>query len=145
MIRGAARVLVVIPALLGVASCALLSHGRYQQVMIDSAPSSGTVEVITWCPNKGASVTYTTPMQAELKRSCGYQVLARNVNGALVERTITSQRQGLWQLLDLGCCPIVCNLIDAATGADLALTPDPLMIPLPPPDAGPEYRSLAPR
>jgi hypothetical protein len=38
--------------------------------------------------------------------------------------------------------PIIWNIIDAVTGADRALVPDSLIVPQPPADAGPEFRSV---
>jgi hypothetical protein len=138
--------LLIVPALFGVMGCAAMANGRYQKIVIDSAPTPGTVEVVWWCGRDCRdSATYATPARVALRRNRSYSVYAKNENGALVERIIYSQHQGYWQALDFLLLPIVANLIDLAAGADYELSPSQITIPLPPPDAGPEYRSLAPQ
>lgn len=115
-------------------SCAYVSHGTKQTVLIDSIPTNATVEL------DGESIT--TPAKLKLVRKKQHVVIARNANGAVVQRVIYSESRPVWMWADLLLLPVIGNLIDIFTGADHELVPEQLTIPLPPDDAGPEFQSL---
>jgi len=115
-------------------SCGVVAHGRTQRVLIDSLPTGAQVEV--------DGVAHTTPVFLDLSRKEHHTVIARNPNGAIVWRPIESQADVVWVLVDLGTLPLVANVIDSALGGDRELRPDALVIPFPPADAPPTYRSI---
>ncbi|MFI5365572.1 MAG: hypothetical protein ACHQ4J_08115 [Candidatus Binatia bacterium] len=113
--------------------CGLIFNGTRQQVMVDTAPAGGTVEV--------DGVRHQTPVTLDLRRKDVHTVVATNARGATVTRNIIPEGDTLFVLMDLGTCPVLCNLVDSAFGGDRTLVPSPLLMPLPPENAGPEFRS----
>jgi hypothetical protein len=129
-----ARRLPLVAILFVCGSCAYVSHGTTQTVLIDSVPTNATVEL------DGEPIT--TPAKLKLVRKMRHVVIGRNANGAVVQRVIYSEPRLVWMMIDLLMLPVVGNLIDILTGADHELVPEQLTIPLPPEDAGPEFQSL---
>jgi hypothetical protein len=115
-------------------SCGLVTHGTKQTVFIDSMPTGASIEV--------DGTPTTTPAWVRLSRRNSHAVLARNAQGAIVWRPILTQTDWTVFVFDLVTVPVVFHVIDVACGSLNRLEPASLTIPLPPPDAGPEYRSL---
>lgn len=112
--------------------CGFVLYGHTQDVPIDTAPAGGVVEV--------DGTRYGTPATFPLARGDSHTVIARNEHGAIVSRTLCSHSVALGHVLDMLTVPIIFNIIDLATGSGYELVPAQLVIPLPPPDAGPEYQ-----
>ncbi len=133
--RGRNKTVAVALMALTCAGCGTMLRGMTQEVLIDSYPTGAEVHVDNQIVH--------TPVSLALSRRTSHAIYAQNAQGATVYRIVTSEPSFGWHVWDvLACVPVVCNAIDIATGGDSVLSPDSIMLPLPPPDAGPDYRSV---
>ena len=128
----------VVLVALAVGGCATMLRGSYQKVVIDTVPPNGMIVVDEREPA-------SAPVFATLRRDRYHSVTAVSPSGGSTSRGFRSQSNGLWQVLDLLCLPIVGNIVDEASGATYDLSPDYLVIPLPTPaGASQELRAEPP-
>ncbi len=109
-------------------------HGPRQTVFIDTIPPGGTVVI--------DDSEYATPAHVSLSRCRSHRATATTERGALTSRVILARGDTGIAIANFLAFPILGHLIDAATGSECELSPTSIVLPLPPADAGPEFRSI---
>ncbi|MEO1243506.1 MAG: translation initiation factor 2 [Pseudomonadota bacterium] len=124
------RTIILISAALSIASCATVIRGTKETAKFQSTPSGATVTTESISADKLGPFSCTTPCELELKRKRDWQVVFEKDGykpvEAVLEKKVTGGgvASGAGNVLAGGIIGIG---VDAGTGANLDLRPNPMI------------------